>query len=274
VDDCQAAKPSTEGTRSERRTDNWSDRDGTVPVTDIESVRVHDNVISLKRATEHSTCFPSKRSVPSRASFSLRCLSPPINGAGIIVGVVDYDIDFMHNNFRNPTVQRVFVFVGPGGVAATPLPQLRLRKGVQRGRSEPSAHDPTSIWPPLGVLMYTCHGHRCWQRASHRQTGCGSRPHLRPYLWRRCREGGSGNLRTLLEAVDYIFTKAAELGKSAVVNLSLGTHGGPHDGSTLAEQGFDVLLKEPGRAIVIAGTWHRMTARPGESRILSWLSNR
>jgi len=25
---------------------------GTVPVTDIESVRVHDNVISLKRATE------------------------------------------------------------------------------------------------------------------------------------------------------------------------------------------------------------------------------
>jgi len=42
---------------------------------------------------------------------------------------------------------------------------------------------------------------------------------------------------TLLEAVDYIFTKAAELGKSAVVNLSLGTHGGPHDGSTLAEQG-------------------------------------
>jgi len=102
------------------------------------------------------------------------------------------------------------------------------------------------------------------------------RPHLRPYLWRRCREGGVlGNSRTLLEAVDYIFTKAAELGKSAVVNLSLGTHGGPHDGSTLAEQGFDVLLKEPGRAIVmrLAIPEHRSHARrlePGESRILGW----
>jgi subtilisin family serine protease len=61
-----------------------------------------------------------------------------------------------------------------------------------------------------------------------------------------------GNSRRLLEAVKYVFDKASALGRECVVNLSLGTHGGPHDGSTLVEEGFDALLETPGRAIVIA----------------------
>jgi len=137
-----------------------------------------------------------------------------------------------------PTVQRVFVFVGPGG-SRNPTFARRLQGEFNADTINEAIRsgDPYQYLIYWGVLMGTCRGHRCWQRASHRQTG--SRPHLRPYLWRRCRERSPGNSRTLLEAVDYIFTKAAELGKSAVVNLSLGTHG-PHDGSTLAEQGFDV----------------------------------
>jgi subtilisin family serine protease len=86
-----------------------------------------------------------------------------------------------------------------------------------------------------------------------------------------------GNSKTLLEAVDYIFEKAQQLGRPCVVNLSLGTHGGPHDGSTLAEQGFDVLLDESGRALVIAagnssqrGSHAAGTLNPGQSRQLSW----
>jgi hypothetical protein len=61
-----------------------------------------------------------------------------------------------------------------------------------------------------------------------------------------------GNSKRLLDAVAYIFEKAQELGKPAVVNLSLGTHGGPHDGSTPIERAFDALLEVPGRAIVIS----------------------
>jgi len=61
-----------------------------------------------------------------------------------------------------------------------------------------------------------------------------------------------GNSRRLLEAVKYVFDKATALGRPCVVNLSLGTHGGPHDGSTLVEQGFDTLLEAPNRAIVIS----------------------
>jgi hypothetical protein len=45
-------------------------------------------------------------------------------------------------------------------------------------------------------------------------------------------EGNLGNSKQLLDAVDYIFRKADELSLPAVVNLSISSNSGPHDGST------------------------------------------
>jgi subtilisin family serine protease len=64
-------------------------------------------------------------------------------------------------------------------------------------------------------------------------------------------EDNLGDSARLLEAVSYIVDRAA--GRPVVINLSLGTHGGPHDGSNLVEQAFDALLEaSPGCAIVIS----------------------
>jgi minor extracellular serine protease Vpr len=55
------------------------------------------------------------------------------------------------------------------------------------------------------------------------------------------------------DGVAYIFERADELGLPAVVNLSLATPIGPHDGSTLFEECLNELLAEKsGRAIVAA----------------------
>ncbi len=51
------------------------------------------------------------------------------------------------------------------------------------------------------------------------------------------------------DAVEYIFNKAAAEGKPAVVNLSLGTHIGPHDGTSTTDRIFDSLMGE-GKIIV------------------------
>lgn len=45
----------------------------------------------------------------------------------------------------------------------------------------------------------------------------------------------------LVDAINYIFQYADETGKPAVVNMSLGTHYGPHDGSSLFDQACDNL---------------------------------
>jgi subtilisin family serine protease len=60
-----------------------------------------------------------------------------------------------------------------------------------------------------------------------------------------------GDSVRLLEAAKYIFDKAGT--RPCVINVSLGTNGGPHDGSTLVEQGLDALLAaKPNRALTVA----------------------
>jgi subtilisin family serine protease len=57
----------------------------------------------------------------------------------------------------------------------------------------------------------------------------------------------------LLEALAFIFDAAGTT--PCAVNVSLGTNGGPHDGSTLVEQGIDRLVQQAAnRAVVIAAS--------------------
>lgn len=57
----------------------------------------------------------------------------------------------------------------------------------------------------------------------------------------------------VVDGVNYIFQKASTMGKPAVVNISLGTHFGPHDDSSLFEQALNGLVEgEEGRVIVVA----------------------
>ncbi len=81
----------------------------------------------------------------------------------------------------------------------------------------------------------------------------------------------------VVEAVDYIFTRAARLGMPAVVNLSLAAQAGPHDGTSLFELALDTLATRPGRAIVLAaGNDHgddihaRATIAPGATAAFDW----
>ncbi|HVJ18412.1 MAG TPA: S8 family serine peptidase [Polyangiaceae bacterium] len=69
-------------------------------------------------------------------------------------------------------------------------------------------------------------------------------------------EGGGGILDSdVLKAVSFVFERAEELGMPAVVNLSLGSDFGAHDGSSAFEQGLSSLVgsDHPGRALVVAG---------------------
>lgn len=60
-----------------------------------------------------------------------------------------------------------------------------------------------------------------------------------------------GDSVMMLEALAYIFRRARR--RPCVVNLSLGSNGGPHDGSSLVEQGIDALVRaQPNRAVVVA----------------------
>lgn len=54
---------------------------------------------------------------------------------------------------------------------------------------------------------------------------------------------------SILDGIKYVFDYAKSVGKPAVVNLSLGSHIGPHDGTSTFDQACDALVGE-GRLIV------------------------
>jgi phosphatidylserine/phosphatidylglycerophosphate/cardiolipin synthase-like enzyme len=94
--------------------------------------------------------------------------------------------------------------------------------------------------------------------------------------------GGLANLGDsvrLLEAVDFIARTAGE--RPWVVNLSMGRHGGPHDGTTLVELALDELLSAaPGRFLAqSAGNYHRArthatgTVGPGQRAVLRFVTD-
>ncbi|HEU0299428.1 MAG TPA: S8 family serine peptidase [Longimicrobium sp.] len=293
---------------------------GTVDLDKIESVRTHPNVISLKRATR---LHPEVRfSVPEiRAdATALRTAAPSgqaVSGAGVIVGIVDYGCDFLHDNFRRNDGSSRLLFLwdqNGGSTASSPAPYnygreytgAQIDAAIQQASDRPAQTDDVYTrvkFPedpdnrayvalgyiprptPVNAQRIGNHGTHVMDIAAGNGRGSGT-PGVAPgadLIFVEVSTGdfeaeeSFGNSRRLLEAVAYIFEKAEQLGRPCVVNLSLSTHGGPHDGSTLAEQGFDTLLDQPNRAIVIAAgnSWEHGShaagvVAAGSPRTLTW----
>lgn len=86
---------------------------------------------------------------------------------------------------------------------------------------------------------------------------------------------------SIADACDYIFKVADTLGMPAIVNLSLGTYLGSHDGNDPAADAIEVLLDEkPGRIVVCAagnsgarGKYHVHGEAAGTDTSFVWILN-
>jgi len=58
---------------------------------------------------------------------------------------------------------------------------------------------------------------------------------------------------TMLDGINYIFNYASSVGKPAVINMSIGSHFGPHDGTSLFDQALPNLVAGNGKILVGAG---------------------
>ncbi|HEY3566335.1 MAG TPA: S8 family serine peptidase [Thermoanaerobaculia bacterium] len=210
---------------------------------------------------------------------------PGLDGSGVLIGIVDVGCDFRHKNFRYPSGATRIRYLWDQTVTPDeskntgPSLTKELRSlGFEYGREftadqinqalnagENAAYEKLGYTPTAGA-----HGTHVMDIAAGNgrepalfggkegpSPAVSSHPGVAPnaqivFVQLLTLEGGElGNSRHLLEAVDYIFQKADELKLPAVVNLSLSTTGGPHDGSTLVEQGFKALVEaKAGRAIV------------------------
>lgn len=77
----------------------------------------------------------------------------------------------------------------------------------------------------------------------------------------------------IAHAVDYLVALAEELNRVLVINISLGTNGGPHDGTSGVNRWLDAVLARPGVAICIAAGNSGQEAATNPDDV-GWISGR
>jgi subtilisin family serine protease len=197
-------------------------------------------------------------------------------GQGVVIGIVDYGLDFALADFRNPadgSTRVAFLWdqeLKPRGREQSPA---KYGYGVEYTREQIDAelrgeegrvvvrHDPMN--PDLDIPGHGTHvAGIAAGNGSSTGTHMGVAPgatlvfvnlHRHAILDHVNSERGSlANSVNLAHAIAYCFEKADELQQPCVVNLSMGFNGGGHDGNMAVEWMVDAFLKKPGRAVVIA----------------------
>jgi subtilisin family serine protease len=211
-----------------------------------------------------------------------------LTGKDVIIGIIDDGCALPHNNFLKPRAvgaaaeSRILYFwdqggtgSGTGGAGAgwtEPPPGFdegrELNKAAIDGVLNRPAHRNGDLI--LEDLVYDYLGYRPREVATHGThvmdiaAGNGQSlmgiPGVAPeadiifvQLPTPAIEGGATALSAyIVEGAKYIFKRARELNKAAVVNISYGGYDGPHDGTSELEKALDGQLAEPDRAIVLA----------------------
>jgi len=185
-------------------------------------------------------------------------LQVPFTGKDVIIGYIDQGLDYNHPDFIDENGQtRVLYYWDhslPFSALRTPMPygygQLWYGNEIQAGNC-------------LSNEETTAHGTSVAGAGSSNGLGNGKQKGVAPdskIIIVETNFNLPNWTLTIADACDFIFKKADSLGLPAVVNLSLGSYLGSHDGDDPASILMEQLLDEQaGRIIVCAagnsGTW-------------------
>ena len=224
-----------------------------VPASLIDSLIACPEVISISTGVR---CFPKldQSGVDVRVDqIHQGNLGTSYTGEGVIVGIYDSGIDWTHPDFiTNSGESRVLYLWDQEDDSGTPP------AGFTSG-SELSREQITRILqgqsPEIRTgIDYTGHGtHIAGIAAGNGSLYTGMAPDADLIIVKGPDSGFSSF--NVIEGLGYILSKAEEYGGPAqpvVVNFSLGTHYGPHDGTSDFEQNVRALLEEYDRMLVVA----------------------
>ena len=181
-----------------------------------------------------------------------------LDGSGTIVGVVDTGVDIYHRDFRNDDGKtRIAWFLDYAGTKRTGNALDERYGGRVWDRSE---IDAILAGSASGVLPGDADGHGTHVAGIAASNGgparvfVGMAPKADLVVVRASDAQGGVDEAAAILGAKFVFDRAAEAKLPAVVNLSLGTQYGAHDGTSKFERGLVELVKGPGRAIVVAAS--------------------
>jgi subtilisin family serine protease len=243
---------------------------GRIPLHAIEDVRRQPFVVSMKAA--HPVRRQLGATVPDLGCDALPAASKSNGAQGVIVGVVDFGCDFVHDNFRNAGGGTRLLAIWDQNAAPAPGGAVRYGRVYESAQIDAAllTADP---YTALGYAVAAsesdgadgAHGTHVLDIAAgngrgSKQPGVAHEAGLIfvdlsssdvPQSGPASVNHGIGDSVHLVEAVHFIFDRAGTT--PCVVNVSLASNSGPHDGTSLVELALDrIAAQQPNRSIVIA----------------------
>jgi len=191
------------------------------------------------------------------------------DGSGVVVGIIDTGIDPFHADFRQADGTTRVAWVIQGTLPTGNHPELEQAYGCRS-----PDHSPCAIWSAADInaavaandaasLPYDDDGHGTHVASIALGNGglmSGKQPRFvgvapKATLIVAAPGDASGfSDPDILNAARFIFERAQSMGMPAVVNVSLGSDFGPHDGKSALGRGLAAMVGPdfPGRAIVVA----------------------
>lgn len=247
-----------------------------IPTDSIGAVHRHEGLVSLKATQRVKPLL--ERTLEEVGVPPIQVKREEHGSEDVIVGIVDFGLDFAHWNFRNRDGStRILALWDQKATGRDHTPRQRghgdfdygalyLKPDIDERLRAAEPYDASGYAPPADSTFGTgAHGTYVTDVAAGNGRGTNARgvaPEAGIVFVDISTAGALsqgppavgrtfGDSVQLLEAIKFIFDFAGN--RPCVVNLSLGTNGGPHDGTTLVEEAIDAMIAgKKNRAVVVA----------------------
>ncbi len=221
-------------------------------ITKIQEVLDDPAVVRAALGRRYRLHLDSARSM-SKANFAHNGsnLPRPYTGKGVLIGIFDTGIDLQHPDFNTENGTRI-LYLWDMGEEFSPKPPQGYDWGREYTKTEIDFNFDSVFQKDLvGHGTHVAGIASGNGRARHEFVGFAPEADLIIVNGNRNGSSGSFSDADILAACNYIFSKAEELGKPCVINLSLGSILGSHDDEDLLGKALSNLVSEKkGRAIV------------------------
>jgi subtilisin family serine protease len=243
-----------------------------VPVSALEDIAQWPGVTFARRADALTFAPPQpstlggKTSAPKRRD--VKGVGYHQNGQGVLIGVIDVGgFDFAHEDFLDQNGDTRFIGIwDQGGRSRNPPERFdygaelrgeHLNAAVKASRKANGL--PAHVLEPQSQRSPGSHGTHVASIAAGNHGIC-SKAKIAAVLidiptpenQREERRSTFSDSTRILHAVHYLLDIAKREKLPVSINISLGTNGGAHDGSSGISRWIDALLAEPSRAICVA----------------------
>lgn len=243
----------------------------TVPLSEIEKIANREDVTFIEMGEPLAAPTPiissERAGAPSPSLRRFGSAQKHRGGRGILIGIIDVEgFDFAHPDFLDSDGNTRFVCIWDqgGDVRPSPSAQAPFDYGAEFKREQLNAAIKAA--PNVGVPAYElerqsqlsegAHGTHVARIAAGNRGVCPNADIAGVLI--SLPDDDNDRLKSFYDstriahAVDYLIDLAQKMNRRLSINVSLGTNGHAHDGSSAISRWIDAAMSIPGRCISVA----------------------